>query len=172
MGFFKDKGLGKHSSSGSGRYLPWAEARYLVKIKRGVGRKGYKGESAIIEFEIVKVLFAPEDSKVREGESYSWINKMDKGDVVKGNIADFCRAGTQTIRAMGGEYVTMEDAIPIEEVDNVADEVYGEENAFADLELEVHTLPIRTTKDTPFTKHLWKCPEDLLRQLGVTEDAA
>ena len=172
MGFFSGKGMGKHSSSGSGRYLPWVEARYLVKIKRGVGRKGYKGESAIIEFEIVEVLFAPDDSKVKPGESYSWINKMEKGDVVKGNIADFCRAGTQTYKAMAGEYVTMEDAIPVEEVDNVADEVYGEENAFADLVMEVHTLPIKTTKNDPFTKHVWHCPKTLLDALGVEEDAA
>jgi hypothetical protein len=172
MGFFAGKGMGKHSASGSGRFLPYVEARYRVKIKRCVAKKGYRGESAIVEFEIVAVLFAPEDSKVKVGEGYSWINKMDKGDVVKGNIADFCRAGAQTLRAQGGEYVPMEEAIPVDEVDNVADEVYGEDNSFADLEIDVHTLPIRTQKDDPFTKHTWRCPEDLLKQLGVTEEEA
>lgn len=171
MGFFAGKGMGRHSSSGSGRYLPWAEARYRVKIKRCVGKKGYRGESAIVEFEILEILFAPDDSKVKVGEGYSWINKMDKGDVAKGNIADFCRVGAQTVRAMGGEYVPMEEAIPVDEVDNVADEVYGEDNSFADLVLDVHTLPIKTQKDTPFTKHTWRCPENILSELGVTEEA-
>jgi hypothetical protein len=154
----------KYQTGGSGgNWSPLGHHKVkIVACKQKVG--GFKGNSTIVEYEIVE----SNNDKVKVGAEHSWVQNIDKnpkGKKVKlGNISDFVRAGMQSMKAAEGKYVDLED---IEFDDDDVEQVFGEENPFEGVVMDLRVVEIKLESGQPFHKHAWAAPSDLLEEAAA-----
>ena len=184
MGIFQGRGMSKQYGNGGGNWAP--PGKFRVRINRCIGKKGYKGESAIVELEVVKAFLvktrnpqnkdewiAADDPEklVPAGTKYSWVNKMDKGPAA-GNVADFVRVGLCSMSIAAGQ-LTDDSGQPLnldpktfeDFTDEDVEAIFGEENGFAGLEMDLETFMIKTQAGGDFTKHVFAMVPELAEQL-------
>lgn len=171
MGRFS--GINQKSSTGGGTY--WEPGDYRAKVL-GIKHKedGFKGESYIMEFEVLEVLLSREvekrisagkevvfNSSRRVGDTVSHVLKLDgeNKELALGNLADFLRACHATISAQEGKYIVPKDVV-LEDKDPV--EAASVDQPLVDLELEVHCQGTITKKNAAFTQVVYKIPRHLM----------
>lgn len=170
-------GMNTKTSTGGGSYFE--PGVYLAKIT-GIKHKeaGFRGESYIMEFEILEVLVkrdpetrsAPNGSEVKfngsrkAGDVVSHVLKLDgeNKELALGNLADFLRACSATMSAKNGQIITLKD-VEIDDDDPV--NAASEEQPLAGLELEVWVQgTITQKKQQAFNNITYKVPRDLIAQ--------
>lgn len=157
-GLFSGQNMKDQTGGAGGNWSPLGHHRVkIISCKTKVA--SFKGDSTIVEYEIVD----SDNEKAKRGEAYSWVqnlNKNPKGVKVKlGNISDFVRAGMQSMKAAEGEYIEVAD---IEFDDDDVETVFGEDNPFEGVELDLRVTEIKLENGNPFHKHTWAAPSDLL----------
>ena len=154
MGLFSGRNLNDKSSS---TRRPTFSGRHRIKINRCEERKGFQGESSIVEYTIVRST-NPEATPETTG---SWVQNYTKDpqwrEMKEGNLADFIRAGLTTLGIINDE--------PFEGTfeDSEVDAIFGEDQIFAGLEidLEVTDVPVASKPGKTFPKHDFHVPEEL-----------
>ncbi len=168
MGRFS--GINNKSSTGGGVY--WEPGVYKAKITGIKHKKGFKGESYIMEFEVLDVL-VKRDAEERDGVRFNPSRRV--GDVVShvlklegenaelalGNLADFLRAAFATMKAKNGEIVALKD---VEIGDEDPEEAASDDQPLAGLEIEVQVQGTKTKKGNAFSNVKYLVPRDLLAQ--------
>lgn len=140
----------KDRQSGGGNW--WKAGSYLAKITKVEFRNGHKGQSYIVECEVL----ASNNPAVLVGETRSQVIKMDK-ESASGNIGSFvcvCCA------LLSGKNLDNPDACEIEESDIEAS--CGPDQPFVGLEVAVEAVDIKTKAGGDFTKIIYKIPPSRL----------
>ena len=148
MGRFS--GVNKARQSGGGNW--WKKGKYRTRITKVEFRNGHKGESYIIEGEVL----ASSNPEILVGETRSQVIKMDKESAL-GNIGSFmgvCAA------VMTGENLANPDLNEVTEADVEAS--HGEDQPLVGLELEIDAYDIETKAGNPFTVIKYKVPAEKL----------
>lgn len=155
MGMFAGRELNKKSSV---IRRPSFTGKHRVKITKCSERvKGFKGDSSIVEYVIVK----SNNPEAKPESSGSWVQNYSKNpeyrELKEGNTADFIRAGLTTMGLLAGEEFDGEFE------DDDVNRIFGEDNFFEGLEvdLEVISTPITSKPGEFFPLHVWSVPEEL-----------
>ena len=146
------------------RSLYFQPGRYRVKIERckyGKTRKGvdmFVAETVVIE--------SDSDTLV-PGTTPSFLVTFDK-DPALGNVADFMRVGLAALAAGEGQML-VPDTIELDE--SIAEEIAGEENILAGIELGLYAYNKPTKAGNPFTRLEWNVPKDVLASAQQAQSA-
>lgn len=147
MGRFS--GVTKARQMGGGNW--WLKGRYRAKVTKVEFRNGHRGESFIVECEVLQ----SNNPEVLVGETRSQVIKMDKESAL-GNIGSFLCV---CMSVMTGENLDNPDANEIGESDVEA--AYGPDQPLVGVELDVEAIDIITKAGKPFTKIVYHVPADV-----------
>lgn len=142
------------------RSLYFQPGKYRVRIERckyGKTRKGV--DMFVAETEVLE----SDSETLVVGTKPSFLVTLDK-DPALGNIADFMRVGLATLSAMHGEIV-VPDSVELEE--EVAEEIVGEDNILAGVELNVYAYNKPTKAGHDFTRVEFNVPKDVIESAAA-----
>lgn len=171
MGMFK--GIKNAKSFKNGRYFE--PGNYRVKIERckyGKTRPPKNRDFFAAECEILESDCPTR--KVGEKATYMIMLDLDGG---LGNTADFMRVGLAALACGNGE-MTSPDDIDGDELEGIdengketgnglADQIVGEDNILAGVELDLYAWHKKTQAGGDFTVHEFTVPEDVLEKAAA-----
>jgi hypothetical protein len=161
MGIFANYGLSQVELVGAGRYFK--EGEYIVRIENTkMVKEGFKGDSVIIEAEVLYVDSSDEDAPP-VGTTASHVIKLS-GDKTKALMGIKNWMGFLCAASGADDPKERSD----EEWDELATAAI-QDNALKDLVLRLSCFITRTKEDKPFTVHKWlpEPTEAYLRKCGL-----
>lgn len=140
---------------GGGNFLPYANEKYKVLIKKTFTKETRRsGDAFIVEFDIL----ASTCDEVEPGETRSWFQSLTKKDSAFSNIKAFLLGCFRVNTADKQQKAEFDEQTP-----GIMEEIGSEHWETADEEdhpMNKHPVIIETQKhttsdDNPFTKHIW-----------------
>lgn len=159
MGFWNkvtDEEVNNASTSGGGLYL--LPGNYIVQILRCKEfTTRAKDEAFIAELLVIE----SDNEKMPAGSKPSFFVKQlpEYPDLALGNVADFIRAGLQSLATQHGE--DCPDIDDIELTVETGESVTGSDNLLAGVYLAAYAFNKKTKKDNDFTRIEWSVPDNL-----------
>ena len=135
--------------------LYFKPGNYLAKVQRCMMIKTRQGHEAFVaEFEVIET--DVEDVNLRPGAKPSYFIDMDSEfpELSLGNVADFMRAGLDSLAKQHDEEVPV--LTPV-----VAKAITEEDNLLAGVFIDVYAFNKPTRKGKDFTRINWSTPQDV-----------